>query len=172
MSKAIDKLQTEMILAYLAKKRKPVTPDLQKNVFELKYTELEITHKFCTLCKTDKPFDDFIKNIRYKDGYYKHCKKCHYEVYGRDSHYKRNYGVTQHEYNLLVAKQNNKCKVCESDAGEGQFTRLVVDHCHKSNEFRGLICQGCNMALGNAKDNPETLRKLADYLDEYYDPRT
>jgi hypothetical protein len=30
MSKAIDKLQTEMILAYLAKKRKPVTPDLQK----------------------------------------------------------------------------------------------------------------------------------------------
>ena len=30
MSKAIDKLQTEMILAYLAKKRKLVTPDLQK----------------------------------------------------------------------------------------------------------------------------------------------
>jgi hypothetical protein len=30
MSKAIDKLQTEIILAYLAKKRKPVTPDLQK----------------------------------------------------------------------------------------------------------------------------------------------
>jgi len=30
MSKAIDKLQTEMILAHIAKKRKPVTPDLQK----------------------------------------------------------------------------------------------------------------------------------------------
>jgi hypothetical protein len=30
MSKSIDKLQTEMILAYLAKKRKPVTPDLQR----------------------------------------------------------------------------------------------------------------------------------------------
>ena len=30
MSKKIDKLQTEMILAYLAKKRKPVTPDLQR----------------------------------------------------------------------------------------------------------------------------------------------
>jgi hypothetical protein len=30
MSKKIDKLQTEMILAYLAKKRKPMTPELQK----------------------------------------------------------------------------------------------------------------------------------------------
>ena len=30
MSKKIDKLQTEMILAYLAKKRKQVTPDLQR----------------------------------------------------------------------------------------------------------------------------------------------
>ena len=30
MSKKLDKLQTEMILAYLAKKRKPVTPDLQR----------------------------------------------------------------------------------------------------------------------------------------------
>ena len=30
MPKAIDKLQTEMILAHIAKKRKPVTPDLQK----------------------------------------------------------------------------------------------------------------------------------------------
>ena len=38
MSKAIDKLQTEMILAHIAKKRKPVTPDLQKyyeNRFEM-----------------------------------------------------------------------------------------------------------------------------------------
>jgi hypothetical protein len=30
MPRTVDKLQTEMILAYLAKKRKPVTPDLQK----------------------------------------------------------------------------------------------------------------------------------------------
>ena len=72
----------------------------------------------------------------------------------------------------MALQQNNKCKVCESEAGEGQFSRLVVDHCHKNKEFRGLICQSCNMALGNAKDNPEILRKLADYLDDYYDPRT
>ncbi len=30
MPKTVDQLQTEMILAHIAKKRKPVTPDLQK----------------------------------------------------------------------------------------------------------------------------------------------
>ena len=153
-----------------------MTPELQryceKDSFKLEFSEVEITNKLCTLCYENKPFDEFLKNVRYKDGHYKHCKKCHYEVYGRDAHYRRSYGVTQYQYNQMVLDQNNKCKVCELDAGDGQFTRLVVDHCHKNNEFRGLICQSCNMALGNVKDNSETLRKLADYLDDYYDPRT
>jgi hypothetical protein len=153
-----------------------MTPDLQKyyeeDSFKLEFTEIETIGKSCCLCFEKKPFSDFLKNIRYKDGHYKHCKKCHYEVYGRDAHYRRSYGVSQNQYNQMVLQQNNKCKVCESQAGEGQFARLVVDHCHKNKEFRGLICQSCNMALGNAKDNPEILRKLADYLDDYYDPRT
>jgi hypothetical protein len=153
-----------------------MNPELQKysseNPFKLEFSDVEITTKSCALCYEKKPFSEFLKNVRYKDGYYKHCKKCHYEVYGRDSHYRRTYGVTQHEYNLMVAKQESKCKVCEVEAGDGHMSRLVVDHCHKSNEMRGLICQNCNMALGNAKDNSEILRKLADYLDEFYDPRT
>jgi hypothetical protein len=153
-----------------------MTPELQKyyedDSFKLEFSETEITNKLCTLCYEKKPFDEFLKNVRYKDGYYKHCKKCHYEVYGKDSHYKRNYGVSQNEYNKMSLNQDNKCKVCKSEASDGQFTRLVVDHCHKNNTFRGLICQNCNMALGNVKDNSETLRKLADYLDDYYDPRT
>ena len=144
----------------------------EKDSFSLEFSEVEITTKTCSLCCQKKSFSDFLKNIRYKDGYYKHCKKCHYEVYGRDAHYRRTYGVTQNEYNLMVAEQGNKCKVCEVEAGDGRTTRLVVDHCHKSNNFRGLICNNCNMALGNAKDNSETLRKLADYLDDFYDPRT
>jgi hypothetical protein len=51
------------------------------------------------------------------------------------------------------------CEVC----GEGG--RIVFDHCHNSNKFRGWLCNGCNSALGHVKDNSELLRKLADYLD-------
>lgn len=122
----------------------------------------------CQLCEKILPTSSFNKNQRYKNGYYRHCKKCHYEHYGRDSHYRRTYGITKKEYDLQAAKQNYKCLVCESYETEGQFGRLVVDHCHKNGGIRGLICQGCNMALGNVKDNPDTLRKLANYLDEYY----
>jgi hypothetical protein len=151
-----------------------MTPELQRYYedFKLEHTEVQITTKLCALCFEKKPFDEFLKNARYKDGSYKHCKKCHYQVYGRDAHYRRSYGVTQNQYNKMVIEQDYKCKVCNSDAGDSQFSRLVVDHCHKNNGVRGLICQSCNMALGNAKDNSETLRKLADYLDDYYDPRT
>ena len=30
---------------------------------------------------------------------------------------------------------------------------------------RGLLCSGCNIALGCVRDNPERLRALADYLE-------
>ncbi len=124
--------------------------------------------KLCTLCDSEKLLSEFHKNSRYKDGYYKHCKKCHYDVYGRDAHFRRSYGITEKIYNELAEKQEWKCKICSQPHELGQFSRLVVDHCHKQGGVRGLICQGCNMALGNAKDNPDILRKLADYLDDYY----
>ncbi len=122
----------------------------------------------CKLCKEQLPLSLFNKNGRYKNGYYKHCKKCHYETYGRDSHYKRTYGISKKEYEEQLLKQNYKCLVCENFETEGKFGRLVVDHCHKDGGIRGLICQGCNIALGCVKDNSDTLRKLANYLDEYY----
>lgn len=51
------------------------------------------------------------------------------------------------------------CETC------GKPGRVVFDHCHVTGEFRGWLCNGCNTALGQAKDNPDTLRKLAAYLE-------
>ena len=137
-----------------------MNPELQK------YYEEHL--KTCTLCNSVKLTTEFHKNSRYKDGFYKHCKKCHYDVYGRDAHFRRSYGISENQYNEVAQKQDWKCKICNQDHHVGQFTRLVVDHCHKNGGVRGLICQSCNIALGNAKDNPEILRKMAEYLDEYY----
>lgn len=52
------------------------------------------------------------------------------------------------------------CDVC----GEASW-RIVFDHCHATTRFRGWLCYGCNVALGQVKDNPETLRALASYLE-------
>jgi len=55
----------------------------------------------------------------------------------------------------------------EACVGCLQTTDLVFDHCHTSNRFRGWICNSCNKTLGFAKDDSQTLRRLADYLDAF-----
>jgi hypothetical protein len=42
-----------------------------------------------------------------------------------------------------------------------------LDHDHNKKIFRGILCAGCNLALGNCHDNPETLEKLAVYLRKF-----
>ena len=46
--------------------------------------------------------------------------------------------------------------------------KIMIDHCHRTGIFRGLLCSGCNLALGATKDEPDTLRKLAEYVDLHY----
>lgn len=55
------------------------------------------------------------------------------------------------------------CEVC----GDNQ-TRISFDHCHNTGDFRGWICFHCNAALGHVRDNPDTLRKLASYIETHY----
>lgn len=42
---------------------------------------------------------------------------------------------------------------------------LTADHCHVSGIYRGWICRNCNLAIGNAFDKPDLLRKMASYLE-------
>ena len=42
--------------------------------------------------------------------------------------------------------------------------RIVFDHCHQSNSFRGWICDRCNKVLGLVKDSVELLNKMGTYL--------
>jgi hypothetical protein len=39
-----------------------------------------------------------------------------------------------------------------------------VDHCHHSRRVRGLLCVGCNAAIGHFSDNPQALRAALTYL--------
>lgn len=122
--------------------------------------------KLCSLCNQEKSLDKFNKNKRYKDGFYKHCKDCHYEVYGRPRHILKTYGLTEEDYNTLLTKQKYQCFSCNKEHGTFKNDRLFIDHCHTTGKVRGLLCQGCNFALGAVKDNIETLRNLIKYLEQ------
>lgn len=58
----------------------------------------------------------------------------------------------------LPAKPDG-CTIC------GSNKKLCIDHCHATLKVRGWLCDNCNVSLGRAKDNPATLRALADYLE-------
>lgn len=74
----------------------------------------------------------------------------------RDGILRRNYGITQEEYEQMAEAQHGRCKLCgcvpkrrrETRLGR-PWTGLVVDHAHDdSGRIRGLLCIGCNIAIG------------------------
>lgn len=72
---------------------------------------------------------------------------------------RRKYGLSPEQFGAMVAAQASKCAVCL------QWTKkLVVDHDHASGRVRGLLCRGCNHALGNLRDNYEIAANATIYL--------
>lgn len=81
----------------------------------------------------------------------------------------RRRGLKIDDYENMFEAQNHKCAICqqkETRAGrtKGTVTRLCVDHCHKTNTVRGLLCHACNTAIGKFKDNADLLEKAIRYL--------
>ncbi len=92
----------------------------------------------------------------------------------RDLKLRGEYGITLAEYDQMFEKQQGVCAICHcvetaSDGYKGT-KRLAVDHDHKTDQVRGLLCQACNHVLGFAKDNSATLIEAARYLDETQHP--
>jgi hypothetical protein len=77
----------------------------------------------------------------------------------------KKFGLTLEEFNTLLEAQGHKCAICGySDMGDPNFFP-VVDHCHETGYVRNLLCMNCNMAIGKFKDDPELLRKAAEYVE-------
>lgn len=75
--------------------------------------------------------------------------------------------MTISEYKDLLNSQNGVCAICkekEKVKKLGEIQPLSVDHCHKTNKVRGILCVNCNSILGHAKDNVDILRAAIDYL--------
>lgn len=85
-------------------------------------------------------------------------------LYRRHDLWKK-YKITPIDWEAMFAAQGRRCAVCRSDH-PGSKIGWVTDHCHKLNRVRGILCAPCNMALGQAKDSPSTLRALAAYLEQ------
>jgi hypothetical protein len=79
----------------------------------------------------------------------------------REAYLRRTFGITQADYEAILEMQRGGCAICGKEPGK---ISLHVDHDHESGEVRGLLCVGCNNALGQFHDDLQLLARASDYL--------
>jgi hypothetical protein len=82
----------------------------------------------------------------------------------RNTKLKQAYGIDLEQYDKMLKAQACKCAVCGKEHVEEEKKRLVVDHCHDSEQIRELLCNNCNTALGLLKEDIQVIDKLKDYI--------
>lgn len=94
------------------------------------------------------------------------ANKNHRSEYGkiRANHNRANkYKLTIEELSFLYEKYQGCCAICrvsEEDLGK----RLAIDHCHETGLVRGILCQRCNLGIGQLGDTQELLVLAVEYL--------
>ncbi len=107
-----------------------------------------------------------VKAARNRKSYQKTGKKI------PSVHYRKRIDMTQYgltEDQAVEIRKIDKCQSC----GEPQVGRLLsIDHDHSccpgknscGRCIRGVLCAGCNLALGLLKDDPKRVESLLIYL--------
>lgn len=62
----------------------------------------------------------------------------------------------------MLEAQGGVCRICARPQVDGR--RLDVDHCHETSSVRGLLCNGCNRAIGHLSHDPVMLHRAIEYL--------
>ena len=113
----------------------------------------------CTRCKKDKPetsefFPLHNKKVNGLDSWCRACRSSY-----RSEIRRGNYRGMIDDANLKnLISTTMQCTIC-GDEGD-----LVVDHDHKKNTIRGIICNKCNKGLGLFRDNPDLLEYARIYI--------
>lgn len=115
--------------------------------------------KNCTRCNQSKlkTKEFFPLHNKKLDGLDSWCRKCR-STYRNEI----NRGVFRDsisDENLKrLKKQIISCQIC------GKKEDLVVDHNHKTNIVRGILCNHCNRGIGHFLDNESLLKSAIKYL--------
>lgn len=146
--------------------------------------------KKCFKCKIEKEIGSFYRHPATKDGTLGKCIDCtkeyaenyknknidkynkyHKEYRNTHVNQQKNYdlmkkfGITLAQFNEMFEQQEGKCLICKDHSSK--FKKgLCVDHCHKTNKIRGLLCGNCNSAIGKLKEDPKIFAIALDYLEK------
>lgn len=83
----------------------------------------------------------------------------------RNGNLKRTYGITQEQYNLMLAAQGGVCAICKRPP---PATRLLdVDHCHTTGKVRALLCIPCNHKVGAVESTRFPIENYIAYVQHH-----
>lgn len=80
-------------------------------------------------------------------------------------HLKKRFGITIEQYEEMLQRQQNTCAICKQPSKNAR--RLDIDHCHKTGQVRGLLCNDCNTGLGRFRESLTSLQNAIDYLTKH-----
>ena len=126
------------------------------------------SEKRCPDCGEVKPLEAFCRNKRTRDGRAVYCKLCHnarnketvQRLHGGHRHYRLRdrYGIGASEVAALIETQGGVCAICRRNPA------VQVDHNHSTTKVRGVLCDGCNGALGAFHEDRALILRAIAYL--------
>lgn len=69
-----------------------------------------------------------------------------------------------------VSEFNGCCDICGSRESRNDSRGFVLDHDDEFKVFRGILCHGCNLAIGHAGEEIARLQAMIQYLTERTGP--
>ena len=124
--------------------------------------------KVCRVCGIRKPIDSF--NWAVKDAYRRaDCKECYNKVRIIREELKNKHPQPTEDYCCPICLRNrDQLKDADGNypGNSNRSTPWVLDHCHTNHNFRGYICDACNIALGYLQDSLDNLKRAITYLEK------
>lgn len=136
---------------------------------------MEVVMRVCKDCNRDLPETAFYYS-KADHRYLSRCKGCQ-STFNKKSRsnpdaqekiYQRSLTLKAQLYKLdreLCKELLEKalcCHICGTPFEKDSEKR--IDHCHITDKVRGILCNSCNIMLGFAKDNINTLKNAERYL--------
>lgn len=113
--------------------------------------------RWCSGCQQQVPVE-YTRGAR--------CR-AHASQASRASQVERTYDISREEYAALLEWQGGRCYICGE---KPRARRLAVDHDHRTNAVRGLLCSsedwGCNKTLAKLLNKLSVAQRALAYVEK------
>ena len=126
---------------------------MQLDLFQDLPHKIEGSSKFCKKCNILKPVNSFRLYRRVtgdRNSRDSKCKDC-----------SRHANDVIKRLRSISPASKGYCECCHAETN-----KLVLDHCHDTEVFRGWLCPPCNLGIGVLGDTLEGIKNALDYLNK------